>query len=77
MAGPLLVAGNVGTLGVAVALGAVLTLVSGISGGVFFGVGSLGARGRQEYSRYSSQPKIRAGQFHAAKLAPELQTRNR
>ena len=74
-----LVTGNVRALGFAVALGAVGTLVSGIGAGVFFrfsGIGGLGARGRQEHCRGGGQPKIRAGQFHATKVAHGRQTHN-
>ena len=74
-----LVAGYVGALGFAVAFGTVGAFVGGISRGVFFsfsGVGGLGARGRQEHCRSGGQPKIRASQFHATKVAPDIQTNN-
>ena len=66
-----LVTGNVGALCVPVAFGAVGAFVGSISGRVFLSlsrVGGLGTGGRQEHSRRSGQPKIRAGQFHATKV---------
>jgi hypothetical protein len=73
--GPLL-AGDVRALRLAVPFGAIRALISSISSGVFFGIGGLGARGRQGQCRRSGQPEIRAGQFHAAKLTFCIQTNN-
>lgn len=75
-----LVAGDVGALGFAVAFGAMSTLEGSVSRRVFLslsGVGGLGAGGGEEHCRSGGQPKIRAGQFHATKVAPGCQTNNR